>query len=81
MGRNQEKLGLNSGFQQTLAVLAPGRRFSPVCWRHLSGRSGYLVKVTRPWAALLAASPRGVQTQPEVFPGYHRDLPGFRPVN
>jgi hypothetical protein len=82
MGRNREKAGYDSGFQQTLAILRPGLRYSIATWHHLSGRTGYAVKQTRVWASLAAASPeQKVQTQPEVSPEPISSNPGDRPIN
>jgi hypothetical protein len=82
MGRNREQSGYESAFQQTLAILRPVRPDGIASWHHLSGRTGYLVKLTRTWGLLAAASyEQEVQAQPEVSPGLRRVRPGRRPVN
>jgi len=65
MARKEENGGFVAGFRQTLAVLRRVRAKGIICWRHLEGRAGYVVKATLPWALISPGSPESGVRRPE----------------
>jgi peptidyl-prolyl cis-trans isomerase B (cyclophilin B) len=66
MGRKEENGGFVAGFRQTLAVLRRVRAKGIICWRHLEGRTGYVVKAPRPWVLISPGSPESGVYRPEA---------------